>query len=243
MPSAATSPEMLETAVAEKSDYLEIEAIAGFEQAKNLLDVDSGNIGAEGCTHLPGLRALVVSPPVFDGAVDGNAKFVVALQGFVGGAELALDHNRRSFDVAAEFFSGLPDHAVSVIAPIALHGAMFGDADDVEAAVAALDERVGAELDVVTEDGAFGPWPNGIAAAPPVRELAVLGSNDDFEISRRTIIALDEAGNAVNVVRPEDATVVPRSGALIEIPMMEAMVCGGVNDFEVAIEGGALHGG
>ena len=47
----------------------------------------------------------------------------------------------------------------------------------------------------------------------------------------------------MNVVRPEDATVVPRSGALIEIPVMETVVCGGVNDFEVAIEGSALNGG
>jgi len=145
--------------------------------------------------------------------------------------------------MAAEFFSGAPDHAVSIVAPIPLHAAIVLDANDVQAAVAALDECVAAERDIIAKDRTLGPRTDGIAAAPPMGELAVFGANDNLEVAGSPVVALDERGDAVDVMRPKDTAIVPRAGVLIEIPVVETMVNGGINDFEVAVKRCALSCG
>lgn len=243
IPSGATSPEMLDAPVAKERGDFKIEAVTGLQKAENFGDGSSGHVSSKGRTLLPGLSALVIAPPVFDGAVDGNTQFVVALQGFVAGTEFALDHDGRSLDVTAELFRSFPNHAVGIIAPVTLHGAVVIDANDVEPAIAALNEGGSAECDVTAKNGAFNPRTNGVSAAPPMREFAVLGANDNFKVPGRVIVTLNETGNTMNVVGTEDSAVVPRFGVLVKVPVMETMRGGREDDFKVAVEGGALGGG
>src|SRR5262249_26721602 len=147
----------------------------------------------------PLLVALVVAPPVLHLAADGDAELEVARKVLVDRAVLALDHARPARAVRPERRPSVPDHPVVVVAVPVLHLPGVHNTGELEVAwcpVVGLHERRAAELDVRREAAAVAPRPGRAVHPPPVVQLAVLRPHDDLEVSRRAVVALDEARNA-----------------------------------------------
>jgi len=98
---------------------------------------------------VPSRIVQVVPPPVLHHASDGHAQFKIAGPGFVGGAKLALDHDRGAVDIGAKTHAGDPSSAMVVVPPVMLHlmgGGANGDEFKITLhAVRGLQERCAAE--------------------------------------------------------------------------------------------------
>lgn len=161
--------------------------------------------------------------------------------GLVPHAVLTLDHHGWADDAGTKDRAGIPD-APGFVSPKVLHHTIGG------ASGQAFEVPVWRSIGSLNQGGAgvsqTAPDPDAVvpasAVTPEVPELSASQRNHHFEISWRSIISLEEAGDSLAVGRSKDATVIPRPASATRVPpMTEAATSGQIDQFHIAIEGGS----
>ena len=77
-----------------------------------------------------------------------------------------------------------------------------------------------------------------VSAAIPVLDIAVLQSDDDFEISL-PVVAFAKAHFTNSIAGAEDRALIPLTGCLVEVPMTQLAAGSAIDGFEVPVISGA----